>query len=118
MQRDNKVNKRQARYLRDLQPFVCSMTLAYRKGAPNEDDPLNRFPSIPNDIYTTTGRYFGVPKNPGRVRPRTLMNIILLLLFRLYVTGSKHAHTCHGRRLCVVISHRFPTTRLATIFRT
>jgi hypothetical protein len=30
------VNTRQARYLRDLQPFVGSMTLAYRKGALNE----------------------------------------------------------------------------------
>jgi hypothetical protein len=36
------VNKRQARYLQDLQPFVGSMTLAYRKGALNEADPLSR----------------------------------------------------------------------------
>jgi hypothetical protein len=27
----NMLNKRQARYLRDLQPFVDTMTLAYRK---------------------------------------------------------------------------------------
>jgi hypothetical protein len=33
---------RQARYLRDLQPFVGSITLAYRKGALNEPDPLSR----------------------------------------------------------------------------
>jgi hypothetical protein len=38
--------KRQARYLRDLQPFVGSMTFAYRKGALNEDDPLSRRPDI------------------------------------------------------------------------
>jgi hypothetical protein len=36
------MNKRQARYLRDLHPFVGSMTLAYRKGALNEADPLSR----------------------------------------------------------------------------
>jgi hypothetical protein len=36
------LNKRQARYLRDLQTFVGSMTLAYRKRALNEADPLSR----------------------------------------------------------------------------
>jgi cytochrome c peroxidase len=36
------LNKRQARYLRDLQPLVGSMTLAYRKEALNEADPLSR----------------------------------------------------------------------------
>jgi hypothetical protein len=40
------LNKRQARYLRDLQPFVASMTLAYRKGALDEADPLNRHPNF------------------------------------------------------------------------
>jgi hypothetical protein len=40
------LNKRQARYLRDLQPFVGSMTLAYRKGAMNEADPLSRRPNF------------------------------------------------------------------------
>jgi hypothetical protein len=39
-------NKRQARYLRDLQPFVGSMTFAYRKGALNEADPLSRRPNF------------------------------------------------------------------------
>jgi hypothetical protein len=39
-------NKRQARYLRDLQPFVGSMTLAYCKGALNEADPLSRRPDF------------------------------------------------------------------------
>jgi hypothetical protein len=42
----NKLNKRQARYLRDLQPFVGSMTLAYRKGAMNEVDPFIRRPDL------------------------------------------------------------------------
>jgi hypothetical protein len=41
MQPNNGLNKRQARYLRDLQPFVGSMTLAYRKGALNEAGPLS-----------------------------------------------------------------------------
>jgi hypothetical protein len=43
-QPNNMLNKRQARYLRDLQPFVGSMTLAYRKGALNEVHPLSRRP--------------------------------------------------------------------------
>jgi hypothetical protein len=38
------LNKRQARYMHDLQPFVGSMTLAYRKGAVNEANPLSRRP--------------------------------------------------------------------------
>jgi hypothetical protein len=42
MQPNNKLNKRQASYVRDLQPFVGSMTLAYRKGALNEAYPLSR----------------------------------------------------------------------------
>jgi hypothetical protein len=40
-QPNKRLNKRQARYMRDLQPFVGSMTLAYCKGALNEADPLN-----------------------------------------------------------------------------
>jgi hypothetical protein len=40
------LNKRQARYLRDLQPFVGLMTLAYRKGALNEAGPLSRRPDF------------------------------------------------------------------------
>jgi hypothetical protein len=40
------LNKRQARYLRDLQPFVGSMTLTYRKGAMNEAHPLSRRPDF------------------------------------------------------------------------
>jgi hypothetical protein len=41
-QPNKRLNKRQARYPRDLQPFVGSMTLAYRKRAPNEEDSLSR----------------------------------------------------------------------------
>jgi hypothetical protein len=37
-----------AQDLRDLQPFVGSMTLAYRKGAPNEVDPMSRRPNFVN----------------------------------------------------------------------
>jgi hypothetical protein len=46
MQPNNMMNKRQARYLRNLQPFVGSMTLAYRKGALSEADPLSRRPDF------------------------------------------------------------------------
>jgi hypothetical protein len=46
MQPNNMLNKRQAIYLRDLQPFVGSMTLAYRKGAVNEAGPLSRRPDF------------------------------------------------------------------------
>jgi hypothetical protein len=41
MQSNNMLNKRQARYMRFLQPFVGTMTLAYRKGALDEADPLS-----------------------------------------------------------------------------
>jgi hypothetical protein len=40
------LKKRKVRYLRDLQPFVASMTLAYRKGALNKCDPLSRRPEF------------------------------------------------------------------------
>jgi hypothetical protein len=46
MQPSNTLNKRQARYQRDSQPLVSSMTLAYRKGALNEVDPLSRRPDF------------------------------------------------------------------------
>jgi hypothetical protein len=36
------LSNRRARYLRDLQPFVGTMTLAYGKKALNEEDPLSR----------------------------------------------------------------------------
>jgi hypothetical protein len=37
--------------MRDLQPFAGSMTLAYRKGALNEVDPLSRRPDfVPHAI--------------------------------------------------------------------
>jgi hypothetical protein len=45
-QPNNKLNKRQARYMRDLQPFLGSMTLAYRKGALSEADPSSRRPDF------------------------------------------------------------------------
>jgi hypothetical protein len=45
-QPSNRMNKRQARYLRDLQPFVGLMTLAYPKGPLNEADPLSRRPNF------------------------------------------------------------------------
>jgi hypothetical protein len=35
---NSKMNKRQARDLRDLQPFVGTVTLAYRKNAKNHVD--------------------------------------------------------------------------------
>jgi hypothetical protein len=45
-QPNNRLNKRQARYLRILQPFVGSMSLAYRKGALNEARPLSWRPDF------------------------------------------------------------------------
>jgi hypothetical protein len=45
-QPNNMLNNRQARYLRDLQSFVGSMSLAYRKRALNEADPLSRRPDF------------------------------------------------------------------------
>jgi hypothetical protein len=42
MQQSNSLNMRQACYLRNLQPFVGTMTLAYHTGALNEADPLSR----------------------------------------------------------------------------
>jgi hypothetical protein len=43
------LNKRQARYLRDFQSLVGSMTLAYRKGAMSKAYPLSRRPDfVPN----------------------------------------------------------------------
>jgi hypothetical protein len=45
-QLNNRLNKRQARYLRDLQPFVGTMTLAYRKGALNEAYTLRQRPNL------------------------------------------------------------------------
>jgi hypothetical protein len=41
-QPNNMLNKRQARYLRGLQPFVGTIEFAYRKGALNEANPLSR----------------------------------------------------------------------------
>jgi hypothetical protein len=46
MQPNNMLDKRQAPRLRNLQPFVGSMTLAYHKGAVNEDDPLSWRPDF------------------------------------------------------------------------
>jgi hypothetical protein len=40
------LNKRQARYLQDLQPFAGMMALSYRKGALNEADPFIRRPDF------------------------------------------------------------------------
>jgi hypothetical protein len=41
-QPNNNLNKRQACYVRNLQRFLGTMTLAYRKGAISEGDPLSR----------------------------------------------------------------------------
>ena len=40
------LNRRQSRYVRDLQPYVGSISLAYRKGKWNEADPLSRRPDF------------------------------------------------------------------------
>jgi hypothetical protein len=59
MQPNNMLNKRQARYQRDLQSFVGSMILACRKGALNEDDPLCR---RPNFVLHAKFHYFGMAR--------------------------------------------------------
>jgi hypothetical protein len=62
-QPNNIPNKRQARYLRDLQPFQGSMTLAYRKGALTEDDPLSRRPYFVPKAIVPLFWDGGVPSN-------------------------------------------------------
>jgi hypothetical protein len=48
------LNHRQARYyLPDLQPFMGTMTLAYRKGALNEANPLSRRPYFVTIVSNT-----------------------------------------------------------------
>jgi hypothetical protein len=54
------MNKQQARHVRDLQPFVGTMTIAYRKGALNEASPLSRRPDfvpIPQIPYLGMARF-------------------------------------------------------------
>jgi hypothetical protein len=51
-----RLTKRQARYLRDLQPFVGTMTLACHKRAVNEADPLSRRPYF---VLHATIPFFG-----------------------------------------------------------
>mmetsp|Transcript_32607 Transcript_32607/g.82239 ORF Transcript_32607/g.82239 Transcript_32607/m.82239 type:complete len:736 (-) Transcript_32607:576-2783(-) len=41
-----RLNRRQVRYVRDLQPLVGSISLAHRKGKWNEADPLSRRPDF------------------------------------------------------------------------
>jgi hypothetical protein len=53
------LNKRQARYMRDLQALVGSMTLAYRKGAMSEAYPLSRRPDF---VTHATVPLFGMAK--------------------------------------------------------
>jgi hypothetical protein len=72
-QPDNTLNKRQARYLRDLQPFVGLVTLAYRKGAHNDADPSSRRPDF---VPQTTFPLFWdgeVPSYQGLRRKNQLM---------------------------------------------
>jgi hypothetical protein len=45
-QPNDTLNKRQARYLRDLQPFMGTMTLTYRKEALSDAYPLNWRPNF------------------------------------------------------------------------
>jgi hypothetical protein len=45
-QPNNSLNMRQALYLRELQPVVGSISLAYRKGALNKVCPLSRRPNF------------------------------------------------------------------------
>jgi hypothetical protein len=65
-QPNNMLNKRQVRYLRDLQPFVGTMTLAYRKGATNEADQISRRPHF---VSHATFPLFGMAELKPRMKP-------------------------------------------------
>jgi hypothetical protein len=67
------MNKRQARYLRDLQPFVGSMTLVYRKGALNEANPLSRRPDFVPQATVPLFWDGGVPSDRELRRKSQLM---------------------------------------------
>jgi hypothetical protein len=56
------LNERQARFLRDLQPFVGSMTLAYRKGALNEAYPLSRRLDFVRSYFMPQFHCFGMAR--------------------------------------------------------
>jgi hypothetical protein len=81
------LNKRQARYLRDLQPFVGSMKLAYREGA------LNSLSRRPDFVPQATVPLFWdgeVPSDPELRRKSQLMfedaqlNLLTVNALQLY----------------------------------
>lgn len=45
-QHTERTNRSQVRYVRDLRPYVGSISLAYRKGKSNEADPMSRRPDF------------------------------------------------------------------------
>jgi hypothetical protein len=61
-QPNNKLNKPQFFYRRDLHLFVGTMTLTYRKGAMNEADPLSRRPYF---VLVATVPLFGDGEVPS-----------------------------------------------------
>jgi hypothetical protein len=71
-QPNNRLNKRRARYLRDLQSLVGLMTLACRKRALNEADPLCRRPDCVPYATVPSFRDGEVPSD-GELRRKSLL---------------------------------------------
>jgi hypothetical protein len=73
-QPNSSLNKRQPHCMRDLQPLVGSMTLAYRKGSMNEVDPLGRRPYFIPCIAMATFPLFwdGEVPSDSELRPKSL----------------------------------------------
>jgi hypothetical protein len=88
-QPNNMLNKRQARYLRELQPFVGSMTLAYRKGALNGANPLSwRLDSVPQAtaLLFWNGEFMSYTKLQRKSQPLSedaLSNLVIINVLRL-----------------------------------
>jgi hypothetical protein len=78
-QPNNMLNKRQARCLRDLHPFVGSMTLAYRNGAMNEADTLSRRP-----YFVPHSHNFNILGWRGSVMSRIKTEVLAVVRIRTF----------------------------------
>jgi hypothetical protein len=75
MQPNIKLSKRQARDTCDMQPFVGTMILAYRKGALNEADPFSRRPNFVPQATIPLFRDGEVPSHTSlRRKSKSLLN--------------------------------------------
>jgi hypothetical protein len=97
-QPNNILNKRQARYLWDLQPFVGTMTLAYRNGAMSEANPLSRRPNFVSQTKVPLFCNGEVPSHSDLRRKSqpllndAYLNVMIALAFRL---SLEFAHLMH-----------------------